>query len=426
MGFIEPGKPLKRRRTLKGNHNSSSLKPPGKKKITNRKYEEKRSILERMPEELSLRIFVSTGLEGNNLPLANKYLNNLLRFRHESESKQSWRNLSLVDGFSRSYFEFNLNEKVDFKDYEESLDMYIKRFPASNENVNVIKLISCLEIFKKFSKGLLSSFFKYKFISLDLIGHLKTKEFKVLDQKQILEEISERPRLIESLLAAISNDLNNLTHNAELISNNSENRSESNNLLTGRDNLMENSVTLDRDSGGTETPNPSQAVSSTFNYRTFEKASNFPECYYNNMLHSRKRFEIVKSLNGTFNLNFLKLNEVLVNVAKSFDENREILLFEVLSFLIDCNVSDENVDTHSVIEYLRIVHNYKESKDQNLKEDLNKSLLHLLSIYYKENHKKHDSELWLFVMEIKNYDLFQYLMRFNDHPSNDILRLMNL
>ena len=102
MGFIQPGRPLKKRK-IKQNRNThiAQYVPPNK------------SILEKLPHELLYRIFVLTGLKENNLLLTNKYFNKVLSVNLRPVDNSYWPGKRTLLDIVDIHFTYDLNRNIN-------------------------------------------------------------------------------------------------------------------------------------------------------------------------------------------------------------------------------------------------------------------------------------------------------------------------
>ncbi|KAG2732433.1 hypothetical protein G9P44_004850 [Scheffersomyces stipitis] len=140
MGFIKPGKALRRSRSMKkeNSRGSTSDESPYKKSrsntptpevskiITDKVDDRVISFLERFPDDIAIRIFVCAGPD-NSLPLLNRRFHSLFKVDTKAENKKIWPNLSLILQMIRSWYLFDLNSRLDFGVLKKKMAYYHKR-----------------------------------------------------------------------------------------------------------------------------------------------------------------------------------------------------------------------------------------------------------------------------------------------------------
>lgn len=412
MGFIQPGKSLKRKK-IKGTQKKKKPKIPKIPAELIDIVEPKKSILERFPRNVVFKIFLYTGIEENNLSLTNKYFNLLFKFSSKLENSANWSNISLINGFIDNHYISDLNQNINIKKMEAKRAYYVKSFPPSLENENLIKLIECIEIFKKFHYGLSNKFFQYKFVNNDIISHIYDMKVKVLQDDQIAEEIAERPKYLKSILKSLSSDLKKLRERQEEYDGNLPQERFNEPLEDDEENTESRERLVELDS------------SEEYSYRTHLKKPDYPRTFYLNGINTKEKLNIAISLNLKFSFVFTQLNLIMKSTVTNFDVESDLSILEVITFIIANNQSKEKISAEAIIEIFKLFKRFKEENNVKVLDDLTKCIDMLLSMFYSnDNAKKHDNDLWTYIVNEKNFELFQILMKYNDSPNNQVLLLL--
>ncbi|KAG7660778.1 uncharacterized protein J8A68_005740 [[Candida] subhashii] len=129
MGFVNPGKSLKKRKLRKSISLTTSLSTCDNNDFFKHKKPQHSSItLDSLPPSIIKQIFIFVGPH-NNLPLVNKRVNQILKFNPnlQIETGAPWENFSLVKSMIDRYYLCDMNERVDFALVEDMIEYYFSR-----------------------------------------------------------------------------------------------------------------------------------------------------------------------------------------------------------------------------------------------------------------------------------------------------------
>ncbi|RCK60842.1 hypothetical protein Cantr_08250 [Candida viswanathii] len=227
MGFISPGKSLKRQRPRKNGSPSPSpsgplskiqktstspqppMPPPPPTPQQNNHPEH--LTLDTLPIEILHKIFVYVGPSENNLPLVNRRLYSILYFSGV-KSLEPWYNFTVFERIVDRYYLCDLNSRIDVgvilkksAYYARQIRVIKQRFPNCSENRGFANLVgdlavimAALDSFITRPRALLVDMLQFKFVSVDLLKTLNTRQANA-DAGYIPIKSSQEVQLIQKL-----------------------------------------------------------------------------------------------------------------------------------------------------------------------------------------------------------------------------------
>ncbi|KAL6453569.1 hypothetical protein SBY92_005140 [Candida maltosa Xu316] len=199
MGFINPGKSLRKRKRRNDSTSSPSSSPlsssssssspsPSPSLPTDTPHD--KLTLDTLPVEIIEKIFLHIGPHENNLPLVNKRLYWILHLENNYEYGTSY-NFGLLEKMVRRYFLIDLNSRIDFETVEMKIDYYESQesllqqnYPNYHKsvqwerfNTNLFILKDALEQFEEYGPALLSDILNFEFISENTLFMFKLGEY---------------------------------------------------------------------------------------------------------------------------------------------------------------------------------------------------------------------------------------------------------
>ncbi|ODV80877.1 uncharacterized protein CANTADRAFT_99241 [Suhomyces tanzawaensis NRRL Y-17324] len=488
MGFINPGKPLKRARYRAKQHKPKKLKIAPPRVI-------EPLTLSTLPVDILYKIFVLSK-PNNTLPLVNKEFYNLLKFdpQHETNSG-NWRNLSLVIEMIKTWYLVDLNTRIDFNLIHKKLEYYESRllqviqefayhqhdpdqsievngnYKMIKRNLDIIlhtvhklqlnstsKGISDKVLANKFvSKGLIEQFFKSYVFSL-YNDESANEYMNLMSEGEIVYERKTRLRFLRYKFKELSlnfqnliNQIHNETTALPTVNSNEDDQSSTPAMqeVESTEELIldENEKLPEYDDEKQQIEpwllNSSTNLSLPFSIREntviydFEKVRynrNFPTIIYRNGINTNAKFQLLKLLQRIYLFRFEDMDEILISTLYNFKpeeihniKTSSLSLDQIMTFIL--SAKHGSITQIPVINLLKLYHEY-EPKDCSefginyngdlISEDISKALIQLLTDFYNQNEHE-DLEIWRFVLESKNYNLAQLLMRFSECPSFELL-----
>lgn len=400
MGFIEPGRSLKKRK-IKKIHHAKVLQyiPPRK------------SILEKLPHEILYRIFVLTGLKDNNLPITNKYFNELLSFNRNPEYDTYWPGKRILLDIVDIHFSFDLNQNINIPKVKKKIQYYEGKIP-DNENENLRKLKEGINAFEEILSVLSADLFNYKFISSDFLDLFDFTKSHALEYEVILEEIKERPKFIKEHDKALMKECKRLNVNIP------ESEDECDNMARMADQLFNtNSDIVPQDS---LEDNQENSNANKYSYATHSKSPKFPSKFYDGI--SQRRL-ILMSKMCHFGFVVEDIDKLFINTIQSFDKSDWEMEKWRDSLDILLEFSKSVIPASAIIEGFEAITGCKPQNEQQYYTITNR----LLELYFKVDQRNglDDSNIWCYIVSTKNHKYFDMIMRFAGKPSNEILALMH-
>lgn len=400
MGFIEPGRSLKKRK-IKKIHHAKVLQyiPPRK------------SILEKLPHEILYRIFVLTGLKDNNLPITNKYFNKILSFNRNPEYDTYWPGKRILLDIVDIHFSFDLNQNINIPKVKKKIQYYDGKIP-DNENENLRKLKEGINAFEEILSVLSADLFNYKFISSDFLDLFDFTKSHALEYEVILEEIKERPKFIKEHDKALMKECKRLNVNIP------ESEDECDNMARMADQLFNtNSDIVPQDS---LEDNQENSNANKYSYATHTKSPKFPSKFYDGV--SQRRL-ILMSKMCHFGFVVEDIDKLFINTIQSFDKSDWEMEKWRDSLDILLEFSKSVIPASAIIEGFEAITGCKPQNEQQYYTITNR----LLELYFKVDQRNglDDSNIWCYIVSTKNHKYFDMIMRFARKPSNEILALMH-
>lgn len=366
MGFIRPGKAIKKR---KGAPLPDSLKKKVRKETKGAGHRSL-SIIERLPKELLHRVFVFAGLDQNNLPLVNKRINYDLRLYHRDRNDDSEYvpNHGLAKKVIEQNFLRDMNSMIDFKKYRNT----IKKFRRlENDDAQRNNLADALDEFlKEFEAkklGLDVAVLRYKFFNYSVAKRLRIGTFAAYTKESNHETRVELLDLINDALESIISSTNSDT---------------------------------------------ASAISKADKALKLQKRPLIPQEFFERKLNSAS-LELLLLLHTTQGYLLNNLDPFILLIAKSFDVGPKPQLVEqVLAMGKSAAITGV-----SVAELLR-AHQDQKSEDTTAIVQL------ILKHYYSQPSTHLESFIWQEVIQLKNIDLYNTVVEHSGTPSAQVITSM--
>lgn len=401
MGFIQPGRSLKKRKIKKSQSpHVVQYVPPSK------------SILEKLPHELLYRIFVLTGLKENNLSLTNKYFNKLLSLNHRPIDNKYWPGKKILLDIVDIHFTYDLNQNINIPKIRKKIQYYTSKIPGDgNENLRNLK--EGIKVFEEISTALSADLFNYKFISSEFLDLFDLTKSHALEYSVILEEIKERPKFIRENDKALMKECKRLNVNIP------ESEDECDNMARMADRLF-NSNTSDIVSRESSPDNQENNNANKYSYATYTKIPKFSAKFYDNL--TQKRLILMSKM---CHLGFFveDIDKLFINTIRSFDRNDWEMEHWRESFDVLLDLSKSVISASAIIEGFESITACKPHNKQHYYTITNR----LLELYFREDQRNgvDDSNIWYYIVSTKNHKYFDMIMNFAGKPSNEILALMH-
>lgn len=405
MGFIEPGKPLKRRKLRQ-------TIP-----VKNVKYTpNKNSILERLPHELLYRIFVFTGVRENHLPLTNKYFNNLLTLENGPKDDFYWPGKKLLLDIVKIHFTYDLNQNLNIPSVRKRIGYYKSKLPNGEQNEHINELNDALVVFEKIPSALVTDLFSYKFISAEFLDLLYFKDSHALEKSVILEEITERPKFIKRHLKSLMKECKSLNLNLAK----DESEDECDNMARIADEAF--NANTDDTHILSITPEGEEVKDETkYSYNTHLKTPIFPNKFYDNITQKQLRF---MSKMSHFGFTIENKDKFIINSIQSFDKiDWEIANWKP-SFDILLGLTNLEINAGAVIEGFQMILHCR-AQHKNYYYSMTYLLLEIFYRRLREHNGLEDTSLWHYIVHTKDHSFLDMIMQFAGTPNNEILALMN-
>lgn len=386
MGFIQPGKSLKRSKKKK----DGTVKK--QKVVTSQAI----SNFERLPNEIILYIFLLTGLEQNSLPLVNKRFNKLLKINTVRSDGGYWPMKAFVEDLIRVHFIHDLNKNLNFDRLEKKLQKYKTKVPSNDSTVETVT--SLLQTYSEKRFAVNAMLFSYKFVSLRILDLLHYDNLVAMKLDSIEKECDRRTEMVKKFMKQIDVKYRNATDVND-------------DDVAQYDNQAEvaleqfNFVNREQDHDDSDFVQVPQAISSL----------KLPErCY------RVPQFEA--------GLDFI---ERLIRFGFSLD--RERILKSTLESL---NVSDDPggllrrlallcnnfVTVKILIEAFELC---LHSKEDNM-HIYNDALDFLMELFFENTCTDLDKfKLWEYVIGTKNHTFLNKIMKYTQSPTGEVLELIN-
>lgn len=191
MGFIQPGKSLKRSKKK----NDGAVK---KQKVT---APQTISSFETLPNEIILHIFLLTGLEQNSLPLVNKRFNKLLKINNIPSDGGYWPMKAFVKQLIRINFIHDLNKNLKFDKVRKKLQKYKNKVSGNDSTVETVTLL--LKTYKEKRFAVDAMLFNYKFVSSKILDLLHYDNLVAMKLESIEDECDRRTGMVKKFMKQI-------------------------------------------------------------------------------------------------------------------------------------------------------------------------------------------------------------------------------
>lgn len=437
MGFIQPGRRVKRRKVT----STSEQERPVPKNIE--KPRPALFSLQDLPIELICKIFIFAE-PGNSLPIANSYFNQVLKFDPYS-TDESWKNVSLAMKMVVNHYSVPLNEKLDFSLIDEMLfhcgeilcsyesqyanNQYCKLMKLNLERLqaNRIKFQSC-------DFGISTKVLDNKFISKRFLLQI-TETFPniPIHEPQVLQLENSR-RLLYFVLSfkLVGYYIDKLTNspldeepevltNIQLIN---VGDTLSKRLYSPKDISLEDWVNDDKSPVTIEKhviqycSHPHTAIKYT------------PKGIYKNGIDSLHKFELLSSLQ-LLNFKIEFADRLFVSTLAHFaPENLSNLNYKELSLTqIIYHFSMTVLLQYTMIEFFRLYDTYSQinmdsfetnREGKTIYEDVTSTIKPLLDHYFL-NGKRNCDEMWRYVLKSENDSLAEILWVYSGPPPMNLL-----
>lgn len=479
MGFIKPGKRIRRViKRVKPKDDESRLTPTKtkKQKLELPKLEFPKLAVptivafEDLPLEILSKIFIYAG-PNNSLPLVNSNLNRLLKYDLSYKS--------LVVQMIRQYYIHQLNSRLDESMVMHKLNYYtnilnalkerwIQMKDSNNQQLEskaiYKKIISdfgiiqyAIECFKLMEQSVVISdeIFKNRFCNAELLEVLNYNNIfntsnnsavTILSSADIKFQIVARLKFFKFKFKEISMHLGKWNEEIdseevfeldvvkqEDVENYQEPIEDTNVPLPYYSNEDEVTSYLVRD----------EEESLTYDFQSLFEIKDVPSIFYKTGVHSKRKLQLMEKLSrGVFNV-----NEILVATLNWFEPRKvnevatkDYSLEKAIKAIIQAN-RNSKLEQSTIVCIFKLYHHY-ESQDCSrfglnaekltLAEDISRSVILLLELFYQQfpaeatdsATDRNDKELWHCIVELRNFNLAQLLMKFNECPDYDILRYL--
>lgn len=497
MGFLKPGKNIKKRRLNQESPHFERNSSPSKKCIqgisshTNINLSSRTSTpsspptLDSLPVEILQAIFVYSG-PGNNLPLLNKHLNHLLRFDPRGTGLR-WHNVSVALEMARRWYLVDPNSRIDFGLVHRKLNYYRRKveeilvdwIASGNEgeqiqrdqvfravNTSIDSLASTITVLMSNDKFLLESIFQNRFITQNVLSAIGN--YPILGEEDAFFEVRDRFKFIRLKFKEIFTRVYELVerlNSGEICTATSPRKLELSELeavdevVNDENELLPDfdderlTVTSWMKSSSTRTPSYQyEEEGYTFKLFNYDSFRDFPPRFYKG-ISDKSTLDWIKTLHQSYSYNYMNVDFILQNTLKTYTDRimnmktNETSLRDIAEFIVKPlhkkeddgertgaipetgpSLSSRSFTERPIIQLLKLYHNHENIdctrfgtnyKNDSLPEDLSKSLLLLLTEFYLNGGD--DTGLWLCVVELKNFNLAQVLMKFNKNPVIDFL-----
>ncbi|KAK6463243.1 hypothetical protein DFJ63DRAFT_312564 [Scheffersomyces coipomensis] len=419
--------------------------------------EEDISFLERFPPNILYDIYILSKPR-NNLPFVNKRLYQILHFNPTySEIEDKWDNLSIIIRMIRTWYLVDLNTRLDFDLLERKLNYYESYIAQIDPEVigvglgpDMMKIVTDnLQKIRQYistcqlpcvryalSDGVLTNNFNseklvsicFNEVMIPNCGNTLSGDFlDILTLEEIDRETKFRLRAFKVMFSSISYWLQKLQDsNYEMPTTTIEGSNIpqfelKETILEGNEGLPE--YNKDDEDIDIKTEN----LSNKFNERELK------DCMYDKGINSRRKFELVVSLNKIHHFTYVDVNRVLANTFRNLQnkdfDTTDISLWGVTKFLLS-NVSSLEIKGIPPIDEVFRLYDYYENRDcrsygvnylgQSISEDIIGALFNVLEIYDKLKYPLDD--LWQCVFDLKNHSLARFLMSYSKNPNFSILQ----
>ncbi|RLV94356.1 hypothetical protein JA1_001850 [Spathaspora sp. JA1] len=472
MGFINPGKSLKKRKlrqstALVTSESISEVEYKHKPTSPHLKFDD-------LPYYIIRKIFIYAG-PGNNIPLINKSLHQLLKFDKHYTGEGPWYNISLVLELVTKFYLYDLNVRLDFDVIEKKLDYYTRIINQYKgicpQNVNYKRLVRnhaildeiCTD-FSRYSLVLLDKALNNKFISNRVLELFTTKY--LIDDDEDMEQICKFKTMAEILfiqklrLRAIRLKFAELSMEATQLFNNSNNLTID---YTGKsmEEIIKSVEDWDRSSrkqeDTLENPRlcsfdderlPVKEIPYQFSFRISEDRYLFslvdpprlfriPPAIIGSGISSVDVFEIVQRLERLQPGCLGPVEPVVSKTLKCFQlENitnfpfQKLPLEWILAHILSQAQATATSFNEVILEMFRLFDSYTKIdysiygdniNGENIVQDLSRTCFLLLFFYFQTFTNVEFRPFWTEAIKLRNIQLTQILRKLDPNPEYDIL-----
>lgn len=394
MGFIEPGKPSKRRRLIK------------KEKKGTRKKIQKKSILERLPFEILFEVFIQAGVANNELPLVNKYFNRTLSLN--AYSGISWNHSNIVWSIVQAHFKDNLNVKFSLRDLKGELEYYQARFGLAADNETLTDLRVAVDDFEDNEYALNADLFKYKFVSAQLVNELKKQNMIALEH-----DIIEKCRLYRYLF--IKRKLRKLVRNANQTDSGAN---EADHMANRALEVFSGNFEVEQERQSEDNNEDSESYSAFLKDSPL-RAPPIPERYYRNI--TNEKLALMQKMKE---IGFIlkDVQKLIISTLMSFDTNEVELKCWRESIDLLLRITNSVVTPQCIMEAYELIRTVK-PEHQNYYYAIADRLL---NTFYRSSQNKEfdDTSLWYYVVHSKKKEFLNMMTRYSDISKKNLLALM--
>ncbi|EGW35028.1 uncharacterized protein SPAPADRAFT_64220 [Spathaspora passalidarum NRRL Y-27907] len=467
MGFINPGKSLKKRKLRQSTSITTSASTSEveyrHKSITNH------LTFVDLPNCIIRRIFIEAG-PGNNIPLMNKSLRRMLKFDKEYVSEGYWDNLSLVLDMVRKFYAFNLNERLDFDVITKKMEYYTRvisyyktRCP---QNINYKRLVRnhdilrriCLEYTKNawvlLDKVLSNNFISNRlldfFTSKYLVGASEESVCKFMTRAEVLFMQKLRLRVVRFKFAEMAMDSAQLANDADSTTIDYNASMEEIVKLVDEwnvNNRSEENIDNPRLSYYDDEKLPVKEIPYQFSFifddgflvAPVDPPSMFriPATILGNGINSIQKFQLVQRL---LLLHPDSLGPVDVILSKTFRHlqpdhihnfpYRELPVGSIIPQLLSHTQTTGPCFGDVIIDMFRLFDSYTKIDysiygdnvdGDTIVQDLSKGCFLLLAFYFTRHTNVDSRPFWTEAIKLRNIQLTQVLSTFEPNPEYDIL-----
>lgn len=427
MGFITVGKPytqkkLQKRRlnSLRPEHRDESqkqfIKPPLRRpKITYQKPE-----LTSFPPEILYNIFCHVKMKDNNMNLVNKQLNQLLTVENMG--------FHYIQRLIRIQFIIDLNEEWDYLiPYIEKLINNFRKYKINSDCLNLF-LDNC-DVFNSIQYGLNHDIFKYKFAyEIDLHYY---RQFFISNGSTLITERGNRFKYIKKQLKRLNYELlefKRLQSNTEI--NFDELSRMANRLFNQEETNGEQSLEPEaNEDQAFHNRGDEPEVNLQLDYNSYNQTTpKFPKKFRN--INSLDKFKKIKSLINGLNFTYEDLNvpfKGVLNSRLTLKHKCKVLLFLIKTYLDPNHTRSKSKSkvNHLLIKDFKInlsiiTRAFELLIESGYNQKFEAIVHEFLKVYYQTNgqepleqdgaeEQNDDTELWNFVKESKQPELFQLL-----------------
>lgn len=400
MGFIEPGKPSKRRR-LTQKESKRNEKAKGQRK----------SILERLPFEILFEVFILAGVGINELPLANKYFNRNLSLN--TDSGINWNHTNLIWNIVQVHFKENLNSKFSLRDLKGKLEYYQAKFGLNVDNETLTDIKVAVDDFEDNKYALKADLFKYKFVTAKLVNELKMQNMIALEYDTIEKCRLSRYRFIRKKLRKLVKSVNQANDGAN------EADHMANRAMEVFGGNLEEVNESGQQEGQSENNNEDSGSYSAFLKNSTLRPPPFPDRYYRNI--TNEKLALMQKMKE---MGFIlkDVQRLIISTLRSFDTNEVELKGWQESFDLLLHITNSVVTPQCIMETYELIRTGRPEHQTYYYAIADR----LLGTFYQKNQNKDfdDTSLWHYVIHSKENEFLNMMIRYTDISKKNLLALM--